>query len=268
MKTCITVLSLLFIISTSAQDFQGVATYKSHRKMDFKMDGVDEKSEMHKKIMEQMKKQFQKEYTLIFTKEESMYKENESLSTPKTSSSGISISVSNGSDALYKNLKETRFTNETELLSKRFLVKDTLKNQVWKLVNETKYIGDYTCRKAVFKATYKTKTMSADGGLETVEKERETVAWYTMEIPVNNGPSVFNGLPGLILEINDGELTLVCTKIVLNPDKKTKIEEPTKGKEVSQDEFNEIMKKKNEEMMTKFKSGSNGTVIESFSIGG
>ena len=127
----------------------------------------------------------------------------------------------------------------------------------WQDLNETKNIGDYTCNKAIFKETYKETDLTVDGNLEKVEKERETIAWYTMEIPINNGPSNYNGLPGLILEINDGELTLICSKIVMNPKEKSKIIEPKKGKVVTQKNFDEIMGKKNKEMMDQFKSRNN-----------
>lgn len=56
----------------------------------------------------------------------------------------------------------------------------------WQLHNESKEILDYQCKKATVKY-----------------RGREFTAWYTSEIPVNNGPFVFEGLPGLILEIED-----------------------------------------------------------------
>ena len=39
---------------------------------------------------------------------------------------------------------------------------------------------------------------------EMVTEEETITAWYTLDIPVNNGPSRYHGLPGLILEVNDG----------------------------------------------------------------
>ena len=62
----------------------------------------------------------------------------------------------------------------------------------------------------------------------------------------------------MILEINDGSLTLVCTKIVINPKDKTEIVEPNKGKEVSAEEFQAIMDKKNKEMMDDMKARNRG----------
>ncbi|MCB0432212.1 MAG: GLPGLI family protein, partial [Mangrovimonas sp.] len=77
------------------------------------------------------------------------------------------------------------------------------------------------------------------------------------------------GLPGLILEANDGSEVIVCSKIVLNPDDKTTISEPSKGKEVSQKEFDIIMEKKMKEMEEQFSSSRNsdGNTIQ-IRIGG
>ncbi|AEH00322.1 GLPGLI family protein [Lacinutrix sp. 5H-3-7-4] len=79
-------------------------------------------------------------------------------------------------------------------------------------------------------------------------KEVEVVAWYTMQIPVNQGPGEYWGLPGLILEVSSGKTTILCSKIVMNPQDKQEIKKPTKGKEVTKEEYNEIVKNKMEEM--------------------
>ena len=76
-------------------------------------------------------------------------------------------------------------------------------------------------------------------------------------MPVSNGPDNYQGLPGLILEVNDGKTTIVCTEIILNPSQKITIEEPKKGKVVSQKKFIKIEKQKSDELMEKFK-GRNG----------
>lgn len=252
MKTLLNIVIITILIAFTklqAQDFQGLAIYKSHRKIDFEDDKNDGKSAFRKQLMEQISLQSQNEYTLTFNKNESLYKKNEKLGAPITSSGGIKVTVSDGSDLIYKNIKENRYTNKTELYGKQFLIKDSLKNNHWELVNETKNIGEYTCFKATFSEAYTTKTISSEGKLESVTKDQTTIAWYTPQIPISNGPSEFNSLPGLILEVNDGELTLVCTKIVLNPKEKVEIVEPKKGKEVNQKEFDDIMEKKNKEMM-------------------
>ncbi len=248
------ILLLLFTTSVIAQNFQGVATYKSHRKVNLKMGNKEMSDDMQKQIQEQLRKQFQQEYTLTFNKHESIYKKEEKLDAPNPVQSGITIKVSQGSDILYKNMKEGRFSNKSEIYGKVFLIKDTLTNRKWELVNETKNIGNYTCFKAVFKDEYTTETLTEMGEIEKVTKPRITTVWYTPQIPINNGPAEYFGLPGLILEMNDGDLTLVCTKIVLNPAENVKIVEPIKGKEVTQKEFDDIREKKSKEMMAQFQS--------------
>jgi len=242
------------INSIVAQDFQGVATYKSHRKFDIKMGENNHDSAMQKQLQEQLRKQFQKEYTLTFNKHESIYKQNEKLDAPSPSSSGIQIRITGGSDIMYKNNKEHRYTNKTEMFGKLFLMKDNLSPKKWELINETKNIGDYICYKAIFKEEVTSQIFNDKSEMEEVTKEIITTAWYTPKIPVNNGPENFNGLPGLILEINDGKLTLICSKIVLNPKEKIEIKEPKKGKVVSQKKFDEIMEKKTKEMMDRVHS--------------
>ena len=67
-------------------------------------------------------------------------------------------------------------------------------------------------------------------------------AWYTLQIPVSSGPAEYWGLPGLILEVNSGNTTILCSKIILNPNvyKEEKEEVKPKGPNI-QDRLNERM---------------------------
>lgn len=255
----IMILIALFIFeSLFAQDFQGSVTYKTHGKMDLKLEDSKINTDMQKQIQEMLKKQFQKEYVLHFTTEESVYKEEESLGAPQTASNvRIIVSGIGTSDILYKNIKEERYASKRDMFGKLFLVKDDLKKTEWKLESETKKIGNYTCYKATAKRMMRrVQTMSISVNEEkeeeeTTEPEEEEViitAWYTPEIAVSNGPGNYWGLPGLILEINDGVQNILCAKIVLNPKKKTDIKEPTKGKVVTEEKFDQIMQRKMKEM--------------------
>ncbi|MEM6685589.1 MAG: GLPGLI family protein [Bacteroidota bacterium] len=246
-----------------AQDFQGVATYKTSMKMDIKLDSVAQGQGINKEMQEQLsamlQKQFQKEYTLTFTSSESVYKQEEQLAAPSPQSNGFQVMVvGNGqSDVLYKNTKEKRYTQAQEVLGKKFLVQDELKTDDWKLENETKFIGQYTCYKAtrtIEMEKMTSMTVNSDDETPKVTKEKVTVtAWYTPEVPVTTGPDMFWGLPGLILEVNDGTRMMVCSKIVLNPKNKVSIKEPSKGKQVNGAEFKEIMDKKTKEMSERYR---------------
>jgi GLPGLI family protein len=54
-------------------------------------------------------------------------------------------------------------------------------------------------------------------------------------------------LPGLILEVNDGRTTILCSKIILNAKEKVEIKPSKKGKVISQKDYDETVIKKMEE---------------------
>ena len=250
-------------VSIFAQDFSGRAIYRTHRKSSIKLDSTTMASSpgIQEQLEAQMRKMFQKTYSLDFTKSKSVYKEVQELDAPNApSSNGVMIMVqgSNGSnDVLYKNISENRMANKKELMGKVFLIRDNLVAYDWELMGETKNIGNYTCYKAKFEIEEEDIQINMiDGEVkeEKVTKKRTLVAWYTPEVPISNGPSNYGGLPGLILEVNDGNQTIVCSEIVLNPKEVKEIKEPTKGKVVTRDEFSKISFEKTKEMMNRYRS--------------
>jgi GLPGLI family protein len=176
-------------------------------------------------------------------------------------------------------------------MGKEFLIKDSLPDLKWKMEAETRVIGGYNCFKATAirpasktdirnfrprpedkdskKATDAT-AKPADATKKTnfmdemnIPKEVVVTAWYTPEIPVNQGPENYWGLPGLILEINDGKTVILCSKIVLNTKEKADIKASTKGKVVTQVEYDDIVVKKMEEFreMNRGRGSNGGTQI-------
>ncbi|GGW67723.1 GLPGLI family protein [Winogradskyella epiphytica] len=278
LKVILIVLSI-FTTTSNAQEFQGVATYRTHQKFDVKLDSTKMNDDMQKKIIEMMKKQFQKTYHLNFDKFSSLYQQEVELDKPQVGGGDFQVSFGGnaGSDVLYKNIRDQNYIDQKETLGKRFLIKDSISPIKWELVNETKYIGEYLC----FKATYTKQIPKRNFGINDSDKdedsneepemiERVVSAWYTPQIPVSNGPAKYQGLPGLILEVNDGKLTIICSKIVINPHDKVVIEAPRKGTEVSQGEYDDIMEKKSKEMMERYaprKGSKNGYSIE-INVGG
>ena len=47
---------------------------------------------------------------------------------------------------------------------------------------------------------------------------------------------------------------MLCTKIVLNPKEKAEITAPTKGKKITQKEYDKVVAKKVKEMRTRYKN--------------
>ena len=273
MKKTLTLLTLFTTLFTFSQNFQGKATYKTSRKSNIKIGGKNSNmsDKMQKQLQDRIRKMSQKTFLLEFDKSSSIYKEDVKLNSPKPQMGGIRVMSfgGGGSGVFYKNLIENRFSNKTEIMGKPFLVKDSLPNYKWELSSETKNIGNYTCYKATFTREVENVNMSLVNGKPTEVKKKETIittAWYTPQIPISNGPDDYQGLPGLILEINDGTTIIVCTEIVINPKEKIEIIEPKKGKVVTQQKFDKISEEKAKEMMERFRS-KNGNGME-IRIGG
>ncbi len=257
----VTFICLTGSYTLQAQQIKGKAIYKTLRKIDLKINDNDENAALKKQLYEQLKKQNQKEYTLTFSNDESFYKLNENLDSPSpaTASTGIQIKISGNTDLLYFNHKEKRYVTETEIFGKKFLIKDSLTYKDWNITKENKNIGEYLCFKATRTEDYTSNTFDSETNQLKEETKTKTITvWFTPLIPIQAGPDTYNGLPGLILEVNDGNLTVVCSKIILNPKEGITILEPDKGKIVTQEKFDTILDKKNKEMMEQFQSNRNG----------
>ncbi len=268
-----------YLVTHAQKDFQGMAVYESKTSTsDFKsrFEGNKEITpEMQKMIEERMKKMFEKTFFLNFDKSASIYKEEEKLDAPGQGQGGFRMmsSMMGGGGTYYKNVKDKTYKVDKEFMGKEFLVKDSLVNYKWQMTGETRVIGGYNCFKATAvipasktdfrnfrpkkeeekkedKAKEETKDGTKTSFMDQIElpKEITITAWYMPEIPVSQGPEGYWGLPGLILEVNDGKTTILCSKIVLNPKDKAEIKAPSNGKEVSQKEYDEIVVKKMEEM--------------------
>lgn len=244
--------------------------------------------EIKKRIEGRMKSMSEKTFILNFDKSASIYKEEEKLEAPIQGGGGggnrsiMMSAMTPSGGTYYKNVKSKSYSVDREFMGKEFLINDSLPNLRWKLETETRVIGGYNCFKATAvkqlsksdfrnlrpkkeatptttKPAVETKKANFMDLLE-IPKEVIVTAWYTPEIPVNQGPEGYWGLPGLILEVNNGKTVILCSKVVLNPKVKAEIKEPTKGKIISQQEFDEAVIKKTEEYrsMNQGHGGNNG----------
>ncbi|MDC1492793.1 GLPGLI family protein [Flavobacteriaceae bacterium] len=281
-------LFLIISTNLFSQDFQGKAFYQSKTTMDLGSWGNRMSAEQKNAMKDRMKPYLEKTFILTFNKTESTFKEEERLDAPGSGGSGMGamfMSAGSGNPEMYKNIKEKVYLQENEFFGKKFLVNDKLPEFVWQMSGEQKQIGKYICFKAVGtrvndnfsweslrgqrnqkpndstnnKENDKSEKVSdVDDETNTkVEKIEEVVvdakietivAWYTPQIPISNGPEQSYGLPGLILELNTKNTTMLCSKIVLNPEKKDKIIRPTKGDVVSKKEYTEMVQFKMQEM--------------------
>jgi len=87
---------------------------------------------------------------------------------------------------IHKSLEESQITVYQNLFFDNYVYTQPLKMTGWKIENQYKEILGFKCQKA---------TIQYAG--------RDFVAWFSEEIPLNDGPYVFNGLPGLIMQVED-----------------------------------------------------------------
>ncbi|MGB1370869.1 MAG: GLPGLI family protein [Flavobacteriaceae bacterium] len=278
-KHCIVAILLTISGFVFSQEFQGKAYFMSKTNPDMDSWGGQQMSEAQKKqIMDRMRSMFEKTYILTFDIQASIFKEEEVLEAPGQRGFGMwGNSFSTGPQ--YKNVKSQQFIQDQEFFGRQFLITDSLQKLDWKLGSETKQIGQYLCMKATATKTVdefdwrsmrrrdrkkenketktdSTKTTSVSDEIE-VPKTVEVTAWYTPQIPVNQGPGEYWGLPGLILEVNADRTTILCNKITLNPQQKIEIQAPEKGKVISRSDYNATVKKKMEEMREMYRGRGN-----------
>ena len=87
---------------------------------------------------------------------------------------------------IYKNHSERKTTVTDGLSLQDFIYEDELNVQNWQFTDSTKTILDYPCQMA---------TCDFRG--------RQWTAWFALDVPINDGPWKFGGLPGLIMEVYD-----------------------------------------------------------------
>ncbi|WP_340201733.1 GLPGLI family protein [Ascidiimonas sp. W6] len=257
---------LLLSLKPNVQEYQGQAVYFAKSKMDLGTWGARMSEAQKSQIQARLKNRLEKTYVLNFNKEESLFNEEDKIDAISGATDSWGKNFSAGEQ--YKNVKENALIQSQEFYGKQFLVKDKLLAIEWKMGKESKQIGQYMCFKATasvptaaltwysfswseLRANANKMKKDSTGIAVEIEEEvdmTEVEAWYTPQIPVSHGPAEYWGLPGLILEVSAGNTIMLCSKIVINPKEKIKIEAPKKGKEIMKMEYKATITEKMKEM--------------------
>ena len=275
MNKILQILIFTFTISVSSQDFQGQAFYKTQTSMDFGSWGDRMSAEQKKAMKERMKPFLEPVYILTFDKTKSIYQQEETLDAPGTGGGrGWGKMWASAGGPVYKDIATQKSLQSTEFMGKKFLISNDQNKIKWVMEKEQKMIGNYLCFKATAQVS-KPKTMTSvwrkaekendsikdSANYETQEEYSMVTAWYTPQIPVSHGPAEFGGLPGLILELTTDRTVMLCTRVVMNPEKRIQISEPTKGEFVSRTEFENIVEVKTKEMRDMWRGGGRSKSI-------
>ena len=264
------VLVLFLPFTFSAQEFQGKAEYYSKIIIKPKLNSAeiksDEDAEIKKHVQDALRKATENVYELTFNKQECSYDKKQELEKPQVKNDEFTVSISLTTEGQkYINLKDKMSIIEDDIYQKDFLRVDSLSNFNWRLIDETKKIGDYNCFKAeviipvtdketeAYTEFLKRKEKGKTSGLFDIfePKDKVITAWYAPEIPVSFGPDNYWGSPGLILEIDEEQKIILCSKITLSTKKIIKIKLPNNGKRVTTKEFDVIRKKKTDSLKNK-----------------
>lgn len=150
----------------------------------------------------------------------------------------VQIMTDNPENEMYKNFDDQKFIQKEDFFGKTFLITQEPITFNWKIGDKQKEILGLKCTNAI----------SAD-------TSGTTEVWFTSEIPISNGPDMYHGLPGMILEVASENRKIVASKIDFQKVDASEIIAPKKGKKVSSAEYYEIMQEKMKEM-EKMNSGN------------
>jgi GLPGLI family protein len=232
-------MALLIFPAGKAQELAGTITYEQTIRYNFKnireAHGNDQRTS---NWLASLPEELRAVRVLHFNDKKALFQENESESLPEVPGLQRAIMYEGMLSPplpvvqkVYYEFDKNQKLEQVEYLTRIFLVHSEIEPVPWKLGKEMKKVLEYTCMNA---------TVTMD--------DQEIVAWYTPEIPVSLGPSVFGGLPGLIMAVErNGETAYMATSVLLTPPSEEALVKPDNGSRVDKDEFAAIRKKKEKE---------------------
>lgn len=232
MKNIILICLLLVAFAVQSQnDIFGNITYKKILNVDKDFDGNISK-EMLDRYLEMKKSMDVLTYNLAFNTDNAVFNINKTMAADYQKMTKKAISKGFGDGIHYVNLKDNKHIHSKMFDGKEYHIFRKNKLQ-FELTNEQKKIGGYICFKAVAQETVHYFGSS---------NEVYYTAWYCPEIPYNYGPALFYGLPGLVLEADILNTKYIATNINIIKEC-IEIQQPKKGIEISNEDFDILLKK-------------------------
>lgn len=149
-----------------------------------------------------------KGYSIDFSQSMQVDPEFQKIRVPKR----LAISHLGLDIKLYNDHNKTYSYNGNDLI-KSF---NLLELGYWKITKQNKKILGYSC----YKAYYNTDESELKNASILIPK----YAWFTTEIPMQGGPTIFGNLPGLILELETKAAHFISTSIQETSKELTKID--------------------------------------------
>lgn len=225
-KKLVVFICLLLIVNVFAQEKTCIVIYHGEinkKYVDSFLKALERKDEVPMHIKQSVYETYQnalpEEFILNIKNGKSYYYNNPTLDPDE----GYNIGSKASKSPYY-----TNNTNGEIIEMNPYLGNIIHKPLKWKVTSKTINIGGYKCYQAIASE----RLFSRRG----FYYNRQVIAWFAPEIPLNFGPSNYSGLPGLILEVQRDKFTLTATIINLNPDNEVKIIKPKENSKIITEE--------------------------------
>lgn len=232
------VTTLIFFCSISfSQNNIGYATYK--KKMIISNDIIEKNESINNQLKQSLKsmdKVIDKfEYKLVFNSKNAKYSKIKNLSTKEDNQLSLKLanSIIGVNGEYYYDMVNLSAVNEVNDFGEIILILKSKNENKWVLTKESKLINSVTCYKAT-----KMKTVDTRKG----EIKREVIAWYNPKISIPAGPDGYFGLPGLVVQVEENNIITYLSELKFE-EKESQIKIPTKGKKMTETQYNEYVKK-------------------------
>jgi GLPGLI family protein len=165
------------------------------------------------------------EATLYFSQKGSIYKVKEGAKNEADHLVNITTILAGNKDLYYYDRNENKIFRKTSTSGTTFLVE--YPPVEWEILKETKEILGHTCYKAIT--------------VNQQDSSDQIIAWFAPEISIGLGPLFYNGLPGLIMQLETSKGTFRVSSI--NFDNYQEVSQPGDGKIITKEEYDLILKK-------------------------
>ncbi|MEZ5070613.1 MAG: GLPGLI family protein [Bacteroidales bacterium] len=238
-------LGLTVLLSLSGQDngilLTGSVIYRQTDKLDIQFEGDGGA------LGASLPKERTSEKILHFSPEASLYEGRQTGDEgPALGSAQVMIHIEEPEHRIYTDLQTGDRIEQREFMSRTFLIESRVPDEPWKMNGEQRTILDYPCM-----------------GAEREVDGRTVKAWFTPSLALPAGPDGFGNLPGLILalEVDGGQRVLEALEVILEPLAAGVLEKPGKGKKMSREEFQAMVREKMEEMGSEGEGGEHIMVV-------
>lgn len=224
-------ISALISLTVMACAQTGTVVYNETMKLELHIEGLDPA------MADMIPKERKSVKMLHYSPEASLYlngkqADDQEVTEEMAGGGTMVIKMQEPDEQLYFDLKNQKVTEQREFMSRMFLIVSEADTLPWKLTGNRREILGTPC----FEAVYQKDTV-------------KTIAWFAPSIPVSAGPGRYNGLPGLILEVNVDDGKRMLTAVSVTPGEvASSIVRPAKGKKVTREEFDKIVEEKTGEM--------------------